>query len=203
MSVFLPLFSGRLSQERRFDLSIKATSLEIPEIVLLEAKAFEDERGFFAEVYRKSEFQKCGILYSFAQDNHSRSIRGVLRGLHYQKLPAAQAKLVSVVRGEIFDVAVDIRVGSPTYGMWVSAVLSDQNHRLLFIPEGFAHGFVVLSGEAAVVYKVTAEYSAENERGIIWNDPALAIDWPVKDPLLSLKDAQLPTLKNADNNFSY
>jgi dTDP-4-dehydrorhamnose 3,5-epimerase len=127
----------------------------------------------------------------------------VLRGLHYQNHPAAQAKLVLVMRGEIFDVAVDIRKGSPFYGQWVAEVLSDQNHRSLFIPEGFAHGFVVLSEEADVAYKVTAEYSAKDERGIIWNDPRLGIDWPTKSPLVSPKDAQLPFLENAENHFYF
>ena len=182
---------------------IPVARMNIPEVILVEAKSFSDDRGFFAETYKKSEFIKHGIDYDFVQDNHSRSKRGVLRGLHYQKSPVAQAKLVSVARGEIFDVAVDIRKRSPTYGRWVSAVLSDQNHRFLSVPEGFAHGFQVLSEEADVIYKVTAEYSPEHERGIIWNDPTLAIDWPIKDPLLSPRDARLPTLNNADNNFQY
>jgi dTDP-4-dehydrorhamnose 3,5-epimerase len=184
-------------------VSFNFACLEIPDVVLVETRSFEDERGFFLELYKRSEFSDGGIPYPFVQGNHSRSKRGVLRGLHYQKQPAAQGKLVLVIRGTIFDVAVDIRKGSPFYGRWVSAVLSDQNHRALFVPEGFAHGFVVLSDEADVVYTVTAEYSAANERGIIWNDPLLRIGWPVKDPLLSLKDARLPTLENADNNFQY
>ena len=174
-----------------------------PDVILIEAKAFVDERGFFSETFQRSEFLKHGIPYSFVQDNHSRSRHGVLRGLHYQKQPAAQAKLVSVIRGEIFDVVVDIRKESPFYGLWTATVLSDQNRRSLFIPEGFAHGLLVLSEEADVSYKVTAEYSPENERGIVWNDPRISIDWPIKDPLLSVKDAQLPTLESADNNFLY
>jgi dTDP-4-dehydrorhamnose 3,5-epimerase len=177
--------------------------LTIPDLILIEAKAFVDERGFFSETFKRSEFLKHGIPCAFVQDNHSRSGRGVLRGLHYQKQPAAQAKLVSVIRGEIFDVVVDIRKGSPFYGRSVTTVLSDQNHRLLFIPEGFAHGLLVLSEEADVSYKVTAEYSAEHERGIIWNDPTLRIDWPIQAPQLSPKDARLPTLENADNNLLY
>jgi dTDP-4-dehydrorhamnose 3,5-epimerase len=179
------------------------TCLEIPQVILIEARAIPDERGFFSERYKRSEFAANEVPVNFVQDNHSRSKRGVLRGLHYQKRSAAQAKLVSVARGQIFDVAVDIRRGSPFYGRWVGAILSDQNHRLLFIPEGFAHGFVVLNDEADVVYKASAEYSAENERGIIWNDPLIGIEWPVKNPLLSLKDAQLPTLEKADNDFQY
>ncbi len=177
--------------------------LAIPDLILIEAKAFVDERGFFSETFRRSEFLKHGIPCSFVQDNHSRSRRGVLRGLHYQKQPAAQAKLVSVIRGEILDVVVDIRRGSPFYGQWMAVVLSDQNHRSLFIPEGFAHGLLVLSEEADVSYKVTAEYSPENERGIIWNDLAVGIDWPIKTPILFSRDACLPVLKDADNNFEY
>jgi dTDP-4-dehydrorhamnose 3,5-epimerase len=184
-------------------VAFRFTHSDIASVILVEPTAFPDPRGFFSETYKQSEFGRNGIPHTFVQDNHSRSKRGVLRGLHYQKKPAGQAKLVSAIRGEILDVAVDIRKGSLSYGRWVAAVLSDQNHRLLFVPEGFAHGFVVLSEEADVVYKVTAEYSAENERGIIWNDPLIGIDWPIKDPVLSLKDAQFPTLENADNNFQY
>jgi dTDP-4-dehydrorhamnose 3,5-epimerase len=177
--------------------------LELPEVILLGAQAFGDCRGFFLESYKRSLFEKCGIAQVFVQDNQSRSTRGVLRGLHYQKPPAAQAKLISVVRGEVFDVAVDIRRGSPSYGRWVGAELSDQNHRLLFVPEGFAHGFVVLSEEADVMYKVSREYSPEHERGILWNDPALGIEWPIQSPVLSPRDASLPRLAEADNNFEY
>ena len=122
-------------------------------MILIEANAFGDERGFFMEMYKRSEFSKYGITQIFVQDNHSHSVRGVLRGLHYQKQPAAQAKLISVIRGEVFDVAVDIRKGSPTYGRWVSEILSQRNHRMLYVPEGFAHGFLVLSEVADVVYK--------------------------------------------------
>jgi dTDP-4-dehydrorhamnose 3,5-epimerase len=177
------------------------TRLEIPDVILVEALAFPDGRGFFRETYKRSEFAANGIVESFAQDNHSRSRRGVLRGLHYQKRAAAQAKLVGVARGEIFDVAVDIRRSSPTYGRWVAERLSAENHRFLFVPAGFAHGFVVLSDEADVVYKASAEYSRELERGIIWNDPALAIPWPVEDPLLSPQDRRHPPLAEADNDF--
>ncbi len=177
------------------------TSLEIPGVMLIEAKAFGDERGYFSEVYRHSEFVKEAISTVFVQDNLSHSTRGVQRGLHYQKHPAAQAKLVSVIRGEIFDVAVDIRKRSPTYGKWVAATLSAGNHRMLYVPEGFAHGFCVLSEEADVWYKVSSEYSPEHERGIIWNDPEIGIQWPIQKPLLSPKDLQYPSLKKADNNF--
>jgi dTDP-4-dehydrorhamnose 3,5-epimerase len=177
--------------------------LEIPELVLVEAVAFEDARGFFMEAYKRSEFVANGIPETFVQDNYSHSVRGVLRGLHYQKEPRPQGKLVGVVRGEIFDVAVDIRRGSPTYGRWVSVVLSQENHRMLYVPPGFAHGFCVLSDEADVVYKVTAEFDPALDSGILWNDPDLAIPWPVKEPILSPKDASLPPLRLADNNFVY
>jgi len=177
--------------------------LAIPEIILIEPVVFADSRGFFLETYRESVFVAAGIPDRFVQDNHSHSVHGVLRGLHYQRDPAAQGKLVQAVRGEIWDVAADIRRGSPTYGGWVSARLSDQNHHLLYIPPGFAHGFCVLSGEADVLYKVTSEYSQEHDRGIRWNDPAFGIEWPLSDPLLSAKDAGLPPLHLTDNNFQY
>jgi dTDP-4-dehydrorhamnose 3,5-epimerase len=177
--------------------------LEIPEILLIEAKSFLDSRGFFMESYQKSVFDKNGITTNFVQDNFSHSIKGVLRGLHYQKNPKAQAKLVSALRGEIFDIAVDIRKNSPTYGKWVGEILSDQNHNLLYIPEGFAHGFCVLSNEADVLYKVNNEYSPEHEKGIIWNDPEINISWPINEPILHEKDQGLTSLQNADNDFVY
>ncbi len=179
------------------------TRLEIPDVIVIEARAFGDERGFFAEMYKRSEFVEHGISPTFVQDNWSHSLRGALRGLHYQKHPAAQANLVSVVRGEIFDVAVDIRRGSSTYGRWVAAILSERNHRLLYVPEGFAHGFCVLSEEADVWYKVSSEYSPGHERGIIWNDPDIGIQWPIQEPLISSRDNQYPILREADNNFTY
>ena len=137
------------------------------------------------------------------QDNFSHSIYGVVRGLHYQKNPKAQAKLVTVFDGKIFDVAVDIRKNSPTYGKWVSEILSCENHKSLYIPEGFAHGFCVLSKEADVLYKVSNEYSLENEGGIIWNDPTINIPWSVEKPIISEKDSQLPLLENSENDFTY
>lgn len=176
--------------------------LEIPDVILVEAKAFSDERGFFMESFKESIFNTNGIDTRFVQDNYSHSTKGVLRGLHYQKNPKAQAKLVMVIRGEIFDVAVDVRKGSPTYGKWVGEVLSEQNHRLLYVPEGFAHGFLVLSSEADVVYKVNSEYSPEHERGVLWNDSYLNIKWPTNKPIMIKKDLELPTLQNADNNFA-
>ena len=141
--------------------------LEIPEVILIEAKSFSDHRGFFLESFKESEFTSNQINTRFVQDNVSHSTKGVLRGLHYQKNPKAQAKLVTVIRGKIFDVAVDIRIGSPTFGKWVGEILSSENHKSLFIPKGFAHGFCVTSDEADVLYKVDQEYSAETERGIL------------------------------------
>ncbi len=170
-------------------------------MVLIEAKPFPDDRGFFLEIFKESSFIENGINTKFVQDNFSRSIKGVLRGLHYQKNPKAQTKLVTVLRGEIFDVAVDIRKNSPTYGKWISEVLSEQNHKLLYIPEGFAHGYCVLSDEADIFYKVNPEYSPEYDRGFIWNDPEINIKWPIDKPIISEKDLKLPLLKNADNNF--
>lgn len=175
--------------------------LEIPEIVLVEARRFADDRGVFAETYKRSAFSAHGIRETFVQDNLSHSRRGVLRGLHYQKHPKAQAKLVTVLRGEVFDVAVDLRRGSPTYGRWVGLTLSAEPFRMLYVPTGFAHGFCVLSESADVVYKVTEEYAPDLDRGIIWNDPEIGIEWPVAEPILSAKDAQLPSLREADNNF--
>jgi len=177
--------------------------LEIPELVVVEAKAFEDHRGFFMENYKKSEFSAFGIPQAFVQDNYSYSLRGVLRGLHYQKHPKAQAKLVMVLRGEMFDVALDIRKGSPTYGQWVGVVLSSKKWQMLYIPVGFAHGFCVLSEDANIIYKVTEDYAPELDRGIVWDDPEIGIRWPIEQPILSLKDARLPPLKEADNDFVY
>lgn len=176
---------------------------DIPEVILVEAQAFRDERGFFMESFKESIFNVNEINTRFVQDNYSHSIKGVLRGLHYQKNPKAQAKLVMVTRGEIFDVAVDMRKGSPTFGKWVGEILSDKNHKLLYIPEGFAHGFCVLSESADVLYKVNSEYSPEHERGILWNDSEVGIKWSIDKPIMIEKDLQLPTLKNADNNFVY
>lgn len=179
------------------------TRLDIPDVLLIEPRTFKDQRGFFMETYKRSEFAANGISGEFVQSNYSHSTRGTLRGLHYQKHPQAQAKLVMAPRGEVFDVAVDIRKGSPTYGRWVSAVLSDENFHMLYIPEGFAHGFCVLSDEADFVYQVTAEYAPELDRGIVWNDPAIGIQWPISEPMLSSKDAQLPLLQEADIDFVF
>ena len=177
--------------------------LSIPEVIVIETQSFSDDRGFFLENFKMSSFVSNGINTKFVQDNFIHSVKGVLRGLHYQKKIKAQAKLVSALRGKIFDVAVDIRKNSPTFGQWVGEILSDQNHKSLYIPEGFAHGFCVMSEEADVLYKVSTEYSPENEAGIIWNDPDINIVWPIDKPLLQEKDSKLTLLKDANNNFIY
>ena len=177
--------------------------LELPEVISIKSNSFLDSRGYFLESFRESDFISNGINTRFTQDNFSHSIQGTLRGLHYQQNPKAQAKLVFCMRGEIFDVAVDIRKKSPTFGRWIGKILSESNHELLYIPEGFAHGFCVLSDEADVLYKVNQEYSPEHDRGILWNDPTINISWPIKNLILSEKDLVLPLLKDADLNFVY
>lgn len=172
--------------------------LDIPGLVLIRPQAFADERGFFMETYRLSDFAAAGIADRFVQANVSYSKRGVLRGLHYQKQPKAQAKLVHVVAGEIYDVVVDLREDSPSFGRWYATVLSAENGRMLYVPPWCAHGFCVLSEEARVAYSVTEEYSPELERGILWSDPALAISWPVEAPIVSPKDQALPLFAAAD-----
>ena len=181
-------------------MPFKFTKLSIPEVVLIEPRVFRDERGFFIETYKHSEFADAGIREYFVQDNHSQSSRDVLRGLHYQINPKAQGKLLRCSKGRIFDVAVDIRKGSPDYGKWVGLELSDENNNMIYIPPGFAHGFLTLSDMAEVLYKCTNEYSPGHERGIAWNDPEIDIDWPVKAPILSAKDLSYTMLKDADNN---
>lgn len=183
-------------------MAFRFYKLEIPEIILVEFNNAKDDRGFFVELYKHSDFAEGGIPVNFVQDNYSHSCFGVLRGLHFQKRPKAQGKLVIVIQGQIFDVAVDIRKGSLTYGKWVSVILSSDNSHILYVPPGFAHGFCVLSETADVVYKVTKEYAPECECGIIWNDPTIGIKWPIAKPLLSIKDAQLPRISDADINFT-
>ena len=175
--------------------------LAIPDLILIVPQIFEDTRGFFLEIYKHMDFAAAGIQEHFVQDNYSRSTRGSLRGLHYQKKPKAQGKLVSCLRGTIFDVAVDIRKGSPHYGKWAGVELSEENRQMLYVPPGFAHGFQIVSKSADVIYKCTQEYSPTDDRGIIWNDPDIHISWPVKDPILSSKDKTHSILMNADNNF--
>ena len=170
---------------------MKATPLAIPDVVLIEPKVFGDERGLFFESFNQAQFEKAiGKPVQFVQDNHSRSVRNVLRGLHYQN-QQPQGKLVHVVQGEVFDVAVDLRKSSNTFAQWVCEILSAENKRQLWIPEGFAHGFVVLSDTAEVLYKTTDYYAPAFERSILWNDETVAIDWPAGiQPILSAKDAQ-------------
>lgn len=179
---------------------MKATPLAIPEVILFEPKVFGDARGFFLESFNQMVFDAATDgQYEFVQDNHSRSSKGVLRGLHYQLPPHAQGKLVRVVQGAVFDVAVDVRRSSPTFGQWVGAELSAENHQQLWVPPGFAHGFVVLTDTADFLYKTTNYYAPAHERSIAWNDPQLAIDWPVSaEPSLSGKDALAPTWADAE-----
>ncbi len=177
-------------------MPFRFTRLEIPDIILIEPVVFGDERGFFLEFYKRSDFFKAGITEEFIQDNHSSSLKGVLRGLHFQKEPEAQGKLIRCIRGEVFDVAVDIRKGSPFFGRWGSVILSEENKKILYIPPGFAHGFQVLSERAEIIYKTTREYSPSHEAGIIWNDPDLAIPWPIKEPVLSGRDRLWPLLRD-------
>ena len=159
----------------------------LPEVLLIESDVHSDPRGFFLETYHQQKFEQLGIRDRFVQDNHSLSGRGTLRGLHYQ-LRYPQAKLCRVIRGEVFDVAVDVRRGSPTFGKWVGAKLSAENKRQIYVPGGFAHGFVVLSEIAEFLYKCSDFYHPEDEQGILWNDPELRIDWTISDPTLSSKD---------------
>lgn len=172
-------------------MNIITTSLE--GILIIEPRVFEDNRGFFMETYNQNKYQKSGINRLFVQDNLSYSVRGTLRGLHFQ-IKHPQAKLVQVIKGEIFDVAVDIRKGSPTFGKWTGVVLSAQNKRQMFIPEGFAHGFCVISETAYFLYKCSDFYAPDDEGGIIWSDPDIGIDWVVKNPIISEKDKHYPRL---------
>jgi dTDP-4-dehydrorhamnose 3,5-epimerase len=180
---------------------MKITPLAIPEVMLVEPKVFGDARGFFLESFRQDLFDAAtGTRHEFVQDNHSRSTRGVLRGLHYQLPPHAQGKLVRVITGAVFDVAVDVRRSSPTFGQWVGAELTAENHRQLWIPPGFAHGFLVLSETADFVYKTTAYYAPQSDRGILWNDADIGITWPELGMEFSLsdKDRQQPSLRQAE-----
>jgi len=165
---------------------------ELPGLIIIEVASFKDGRGFFMETYKHSDFLKAGISDNFVQDNHSSSCQNVIRGLHYQKSPYAQGKLVRCTKGEIFDVAVDIRKESKTYGKYFAIKLSEKNRKMLYIPAGFAHGFAALSDIADVHYKASAEYNKESEAGIIWNDPAINIKWPINKPIISEKDELLP-----------
>ena len=178
---------------------MKSTSLKIPDVLLIEPKVFGDSRGFFFESFNQANFEKfVGKKVNFVQDNHSRSVKGVLRGLHYQ-IKQPQGKLVRVVAGEVFDVAVDLRRSSPTFGRWEGDILSAENKKQLWVPEGFAHGFVVLSDYAEFLYKTTDYYAPEHERCIAWDDPILNIDWPILEkPSLSQKDAKGVSFNDAE-----
>ena len=182
-------------------MPFEARTLEIKDVLIIKPTVFKDERGQFLETFKRSSLLELGIDISVVQSNESRSARGVVRGLHYQLLPHAQGKLVHVISGSIFDVAVDIRKHSETFGKYVYAILSGDNAEMLWIPEGFAHGFQALEDDTVVEYKVTREYHRASEGGILWNDPSIGIKWPLKDARLSAKDALLPTLDNAENNF--
>ena len=171
---------------QRFDTAI-------PGVIVIEPQVFRDSRGFFLETYHQGKFAELGVAEVFVQDNHSCSRRGTLRGLHYQ-LRHPQAKLCRVIRGEVRDVAVDIRRGSPTFGKWTSAVLSAENMRQIYIPRGFAHGFVVVSEEAEFLYKCSDFYDPASENGLRWSDPQLAIDWGIAEPIVSAKDSRYPRL---------
>jgi len=179
---------------------MKVTPTAIPDVLILEPKVFGDERGFFFESYNAKAFEQAtGLKGEFVQDNHSKSAKNVLRGLHYQVAPKAQGKLVRVVQGEVFDVAVDLRKGSKSFGQWVGQILSAQNRQQLWIPPGFAHGFLTLSESAEFLYKTTDYYSPEHERSLLWNDPALGIDWPLDgSPILAAKDAAAKLLSETE-----
>ena len=173
---------------------MKVIETSLPGMLIIAPDVFGDSRGFFMETYNEARYRDAGLPRRFVQDNLSFSARGVLRGLHYQN-PDAQGKLLYVLSGEVFDVAVDIRAGSPTFGEWAGVTLSEENHRQLWIPEGFAHGFQVASESALLVYKCTALYNRESEGAILWNDPEIGIEWPIGQPTLSEKDRAAPTLR--------
>jgi dTDP-4-dehydrorhamnose 3,5-epimerase len=177
------------------------TKTPLEGVLLIVPQTYEDERGFFMEAYSKSAFVGAGIAGEWVQQNHSRSVRGVLRGLHFQKEPFAQAKLVRCTRGEVFDVAVDMRRHSPTFGKHVTVTLSESNKKLIYVPRGFAHGFLTESDIAEVQYGVDNEYAPDHEGGIIWNDPGLGIDWPTRNPTLSKKDASWPRISQLKRSW--
>jgi dTDP-4-dehydrorhamnose 3,5-epimerase len=181
------------------DIDLKFVPTSLPDVLLIEPKVFPDERGFFLESYQKRNFSEAGIPFEFVQDNHSKSCQGVLRGLHYQ-IRQPQGKLLRVIAGEIFDVAVDIRKHSPTFGKWFGTYLSAENKQMLWVPIGFAHGFYVTSLEAELLYKTTDYYAPEWERSILWNDPTINIQWPLKDgsPSLSARDRVGSLLSEAE-----
>ncbi len=173
-------------------------------VYILEPTVFEDHRGFFMESYNKKDFEEIGLNFNFVQDNHSLSAKaGTLRGLHYQLNPKAQTKIVRCLRGAIYDVVVDIRKGSPTFGQWIGVILTADNRRQIVVPKGFAHGILTLVPETEIMYKVDEYYSPEHDRSIRWNDPEIGIDWPISNPILSEKDKNAPLLSDAEINFYY
>ena len=184
-------------------MSFHFEPLVIPDVIRITPARHADPRGCFSETYRASAFEDAGIGDVFLQDNHARSVRGVLRGLHYQAPPRAQAKLVRVVHGTVFDVAVDLRVGSPTFGVWAGGALSAEDGVILYIPKGFAHGYLCVSEQADLVYKVSNEFDAALDAGIAWDDPVIGIPWPLENPTLSERDRSLPGLESATSPFKY
>lgn len=178
-------------------MSFDFVQTDIEGVFIVKPEVYEDERGFLLETYEKGSFQKVGIDTEFILEFYSKSEQDVLRGLHQQKEPYQQAKLVRCFQGKIFDVAIDVRLESNTFGEYVSTILSSENKHALYIPRGFLHGFVTLSDDAVVHYKVDNEYAPDNECGVIWNDPAIGIDWPVEDPIISEKDQGWPTLQES------
>jgi dTDP-4-dehydrorhamnose 3,5-epimerase len=181
-------------------MRLKFIPTSLPDIILIEPAVFTDHRGFFMETFHHNKYTEAGIIFNSVQDNRSHSIQGALRGLHYQ-LKHSQAKLIYVISGEIFDVAVDIRLGSPTFGQWAGAVLSEKNNHQIYIPKGFAHGFCVLSESADIIYKCSELYTPGDEYGILWSDPDINIKWPATDPILSVKDKQNPCLTDVNKEF--
>lgn len=179
---------------------MQVVTINIPGVLIIEPKTFRDQRGCFVETYHQQRYVEAGLRESFVQDNYSRSVRGTLRGLHFQE-PHGQGKLVMAIDGAVFDVVVDIRKGSPTFGRWYGTELSADNMRQIYIPPGCAHGFCVKSDSAAFLYKCTEFYSPENEKGLLWNDPALKIVWPISDPILSAKDRTFRTLAQMDGEL--
>ena len=181
-------------------MGFTVTQTELAGVLVIEPAVYGDSRGFFLETFNQKRYAEAGLDRQFVQDNHSRSSRGVLRGLHYQ-LNHPQGKLVMAIKGEIFDVAVDIRRGSPTFGKWVGVNLSEENHKQLFVPEGFAHGFCVVSETADVIYKCTEVFTPGDDYGILWSDETVGIDWPISEPSLSEKDAKNPRLSEVKRDL--
>jgi len=186
--------------------NFKFTKPPIPGVLVIEPEVYEDARGFFMETYKREAFEQAGLAALFVQDNQSKSAKGVLRGLHYQLNPHPMGKLVRVLRGKIFDVGVDIRKGSPTFGKYFAETLSEENRKMLYFPPGIAHGFLSLEDGSEVLYKCTGSYSKDSERGLLWNDPEIGISWPLKEVgqvILSDKDKRNPGIKQAETNFTF